>query len=157
MAEEKKTAPKQKKAPAKKPDNKKADNKKAEKKTAPKSDNKKADNKKADSKKADNKKTDSKAPAKAEKFLEYKGKPLVRSGNTVYYGDMNDPYVVCLNIKSTTDLKDIKLSQDVAIQLISTDDTLSPKERIIKNSEKKGFFNALDLGAAWLERQLKKG
>ncbi len=146
MAEEKKTAPKQKKAPAKKPESKKAD-KKAENKTAPKADNKKADNKK----------TDNKEPANSGKFLEYKGKPLVRSGNTVYYGDMNDPYVVCLNIKSSTDFKDIKLSQDVAIQLISTDDTLSPKERIIKNSEKKGFFNALDLGAAWLERQLKKG
>lgn len=136
MAEEKKTAPKQKKAPAKKPENKKADNK-AEKKTAPKADNN--------------------APAKAQKFLEYKGKPLVRSGNTVYYGNMNDPYVVCLNIKSSTDLKDIKLSQDISIQLISTDDTLSLKDRVIKNSEKKGFFNALDLGAAWLERQLKKG
>lgn len=135
MAEEKKTAPKQTKEPAKK-----ADKKPAEKKTAAKS------------------KATTEMPAqKGEKFLEYKGKPLVRCGNTVYYGDMNDPYVVCLNIKSTTDLEDIKLAQDVAIQLISTDDSLSPKERIIKNSEKKGFFTALDLGAAWLERQLKKG
>lgn len=33
-----------------------------------------------------------------EKFLEYKGKPLVRCGKTIYYGNMNDPYVICLNI-----------------------------------------------------------
>lgn len=92
-----------------------------------------------------------------EKFLEYKGKPLVRSGNTIYYGDMNDPYVVCLGIKNSEKLEDITLAGDVTIQLLSTDEDASPKDRIIKKSEKNGLFNALDLGATWLERQLKKG
>lgn len=91
-----------------------------------------------------------------EKFLEYKGKPLVRSGNTVYYGDMNDPYVVCLNIKDADELKDIKLAKNVTVQLLSTDESLPPLQRIIKKSEKAGLFTALDLGATWLERQLKK-
>lgn len=97
------------------------------------------------------------ADKNVEKFLEYKGKPLVRFNNTIYYGDMNDPYVVCLTVKSETELKDIKLAENVTIQLISTDETVNPKDRIIKKSEKKGLFTALDLGAAWLERQLKKG
>lgn len=91
-----------------------------------------------------------------EKFLEYKGRPLVRSGNTIYYGSMNDPYVVFLTIKGTNELKDITLADSITIQLLSTDDTLSPKDRIIKKSEKQGLFVALDLGATWLERQLKK-
>ena len=91
-----------------------------------------------------------------EKFLEYKGKPLVRSGNTVYYGDMNDPYVVCLNIKDADELKNIKLAKSVPVQLLSTDESLPPLQRIIKKSEKAGLFTALDLGATWLERQLKK-
>ncbi len=94
---------------------------------------------------------------KTEKFLEYKGKPLVRSGNTIYYGDMNDPYVVCLSVNNSEKLEDITLAGDVTIQLLSTDEDVSPKDRIIKSSEKNGLFNALDLGAAWLERQLKKG
>ena len=81
----------------------------------------------------------------------------MRSGSTLYYGDLNDPYVVCLNIKDTEELKDITLAKDVTVQLISTDDTLSPKDRIIKKSEKEGLFTALDLGIVWLERQLKKG
>ena len=92
----------------------------------------------------------------AEKFFEYKGKPLVRSGNTIYYGDMNDAYVVCLTIKNSEDYKDITLAGDITIQLLATDETLSPKDRIVKKSEKKGLFTALDLGATWLERQLKK-
>ena len=82
---------------------------------------------------------------------------MVRSGNTIYYGDMNDPYVICLGIKNSEYLKDIKLAGDVTIQLMYTDEDIPPKDRIIKKSEKNGLFNALDLGAAWLERQLKKG
>ena len=31
-------------------------------------------------------------------FLTYKEKPLVRMGNTLYYGDMRDKYVVMLTI-----------------------------------------------------------
>ena len=92
----------------------------------------------------------------AEKFFEYKGRPLVRSGNTIYYGDMYDAYVVCLTIKNAEEYKDITLAGDITIQLLATDESLSPKERIVKKSEKKGLFTALDLGATWLERQLKK-
>ena len=91
-----------------------------------------------------------------EKFLEYKGKPWVRSGDTIYYGDINDAYVVVLTVKQSEKLKDITLAKDVTIQLLATDDTLPPKDRIVKKSEKQGLFTALDLGATWLERQLKK-
>ena len=93
------------------------------------------------------------AESKKEKILEYKGKPLV----TIYYGSMSDPYVICLNILSDEDIKGLKVSGKVAIQLIDTDPSVtSPKEKIIKKSEKQGLFNALDLGAVWLERALKK-
>lgn len=94
--------------------------------------------------------------AKDNEFLEYKGKPLVRCGKTIYYGSMADPYVVCLNIQSEKKLKDITVSDKVIIQLLNTDENLSPKDKIIKKSEKQGLFNALDLGAVWLERALKK-
>lgn len=35
------------------------------------------------------------------KFPMYKGKPLVRCGNVLYYGSMKDKYVCRLEIKST--------------------------------------------------------
>ena len=90
----------------------------------------------------------------AEKFFEYKGKPLVRSGNTVYYGDINDPYVVCLTIKNSEDYKDITLAGDITIQLLATDETLPPKDRIVKKSEKDSLYTAIDFGSVWLERAL---
>ncbi|MCR5207022.1 MAG: hypothetical protein K6C14_00915 [Eubacterium sp.] len=93
---------------------------------------------------------------KEPKFTEYKGKPLVRNGKTIYYGDMNDPYVVCLTVKTEKEENGEKYADDVTVQLISTDPTCPPKDMVIKKSEKKGIFTALDLGATWLERQLKK-
>lgn len=96
------------------------------------------------------------AESKKEKFLEYKGKPLVRCGKTIYYGSMADPYVVCLNVLSDEKIKDLNVSGKVAIQLLDTDPNVSPKDKVVKKSEKEGLFNALDLGAVWLERELKK-
>lgn len=106
---------------------------------------------------AEEKTTEKKQSSPQPRFLTYKGKPLVRSGSSLYYGDMNEPYVVCLSIKDAEELKDITLAKDVTVQLLSTDDTLSPKDRVLKKSEKPGLFTALDLGIVWLERQLKKG
>ena len=139
-----------------------AETKKTETKTEKKTAAKKADTKteKKTTKKADTKTEKKAAPKKETKeteFFEYKGKPLVRSGNTIYYGDINEPYVVCLMIKSETEQGGEKIADDVQVQLLATDESLPPKDRVIKKSEKKGLFTALDLGVAWLERQLKKG
>ncbi len=96
------------------------------------------------------------AESEKEKFLEYKGKPLVRCGKTIYYGSMSEAFVVCLNILSDESVDDLKVSGRVSIQLLNTDPNMSPKEKVVKKSEKTGLFNALDLGAVWLERALKK-
>lgn len=96
--------------------------------------------------------------AKAEKdsFLMYKGRPLVRSGNTIYYGNMTDPYVVMLQIQSTTKEKpELELADRVTVQLLATDPDIRPKDKIIKKTEKQGLYNAMDVGAIWLERALK--
>ena len=87
-------------------------------------------------------------------FLMYKGKPLVRCGNTIYYGNMSDKYVVLLQILSTKPFKDIEIADKIKIQLMSTDQNLSARDRIIKKSEKDGFYNAMDIGSIWLERAL---
>ncbi len=91
------------------------------------------------------------------KFLEYRGKPLVRCGNTIYYGNMSDPYVILLQITSTTDFNGMEIADRVLIQLLDTNPDCRPKERIVKKSDKKGLYNAMDLATIWLERALEKG
>lgn len=94
--------------------------------------------------------------ADKKQFLMYKGKPLVRSGNTLYYGDMADKCVIMLQILSTKTVKDLTVADKVQVQLLSTDPELRMKDRILKKSEKSGLYNAMDIGAIWLERALEQ-
>lgn len=90
------------------------------------------------------------------KFLTYKDKPLVRNGNTIYYGNMSDPYVVMLTIMSKKQYKDTEIPDKVIVQLLSTDPDCKPRERIIKKAEKKSLYTAIDIGSIWLQRALGK-
>ena len=89
-------------------------------------------------------------------FPRYKDKPLVRSKDTIYYGDMSDPYIVEINIKSKSTSLDLELADKVVVRLLSTDVSLSPKKRIIKFSEKEGLYLALDIADVWLHRALEE-
>lgn len=92
--------------------------------------------------------------SKKSKFLMYKGRPLVRSGNTLYYGNMTDRFVVMMQIQSTKKVKNLDVADRVTVQLMNTDPTLRARERILKKSEKDGLYNAMDIGTIWLERAL---
>ena len=88
------------------------------------------------------------------KKLTYKGRPLSRKDNLVYYGDMAEKYIVMLQILDTEQLQDFKLAKRVSVQLQLTDPDLRARDRVVKKAEKEGFYLALDLGAVWLERAL---
>ena len=96
------------------------------------------------------------AEKKKAKFLSYKGKPLVRCGNTIYSGNMNDPFVVLLQVVSSKKVNDLDVADRVTVQLLSTDPDARPKDRIIKKSEKKGLYQAMDIGSIWLDLALKE-
>lgn len=95
------------------------------------------------------------AEKKKAKFLSYKGKPLVRCGNTIYYGYTNEPYVVLMQVMSTKKVNDLDVADRVIVQLLDTAPNVSPKDRIVKRSEKKGLYQAMDIGSIWLELALK--
>lgn len=87
-------------------------------------------------------------------FLNYKGRPLVRCGDTLYYGNMEDKFVIQLTIKDKEPDGDITSAKKILVQLLDTDTSVDPLKRIIKKSEKEGLYNAMDIGAIWLERAL---
>lgn len=86
--------------------------------------------------------------------LTYKGHPLMRKDNLVYFGSMADQYIVILQILESKDFQDVSLATKVSVQLQLTDQTVRPKDRIVKKGEKDGFYTALDVGCVWLERAL---
>ena len=89
-------------------------------------------------------------------FLMYKGKPLVRCGDTIYYGDMADKYVACLQIESKKKQGELEVADRIIIQILCTDENISLRERIVNKGEKNGLYEALHLADIWLTRHLKK-
>ncbi len=94
------------------------------------------------------------AAKKKNEFLTYRDRPLVRKGNTLYYGSLSDKYVIMFQILSTKELDGLQVADRVSVQLISTDPEVRPRDRIIQKSEKKGLYSAMDIGKIWLERAL---
>lgn len=86
--------------------------------------------------------------------LNYKGRPLVRSGNTIYYGSMADKYVAVLQISAETEFQGEMVPSKVSVQIWSTDEELRPRDRILKKTEKDTLYDAMNIASIWLERQL---
>jgi len=86
--------------------------------------------------------------------LMYKGHPLMRKDNLVYYGSMADSHIVMLQVLETKKVNDVDIATRVSVQLQLTDPTAKSRDRVVKKSEKPGFYTALDVGCVWLERAL---
>ena len=86
--------------------------------------------------------------------LVYKGHPLRRVDNLIYYGSMADKYIIMMQILETKVVKDIEVATKVSVQLQQTSPSVRPKDRIVKKTEKNGLYTALDIAVVWLNRAL---
>jgi len=89
--------------------------------------------------------------------LEYKGHPLRRIDNMVYYGSMSDKYIIMLQINETKAFEDLEMATKVHVQLQYTDPDLKSRDRVVKKSDKSSLYEAMDVAAVWLERALASG
>ena len=92
--------------------------------------------------------------ADEQKVLTYKGRPLMRKDNLIYYGSMADSHIVMLQILETKKVGGADIATRVSVQLQLTDPAAKSRDRIVKKSEKDGLYTALDFGCVWLERAL---
>jgi len=92
--------------------------------------------------------------AEEKSVLMYKGRPLMRKDNLIYYGSMADSHIVMLQILESKKVNDLDVATRVSVQLQLTDPTVRSRDRIVKKSEKDGLYTALDVGCVWLERAL---
>ena len=88
-------------------------------------------------------------------FSTYKGKPLVRCGDELYYGSMSERFVIHMLIKSKKTVGDTEIADKVTIQLLCPDPDLSHRKQLVKSSDKQGLYTALDVAEVWLNRALK--
>ena len=87
--------------------------------------------------------------------LVYKGHPLRRIDNLIYYGSMNDKYIIMMQVLASKPVQDISVAAKVSVQLQLTDPDLKSRDRILKKSEKDSLYAAMDIGSIWLQRALK--
>lgn len=91
-------------------------------------------------------------------YMVYREKPLVRQGNMYCYGDMKDDYVLFLLVFTTkkSEINGEEIPDHVMVQVMSTDESKSPSERLAKQFEKNGLYDAIDIGLIWLEKLNRK-
>ena len=85
------------------------------------------------------------------KYLEYLGKPLVREGDTICYGDLNEKCILILEIMSYKEVDGKQVPKNILIQVIDSKDS----SKIIKQGSKEGLHDAFTLGLVWLDMALK--
>jgi hypothetical protein len=86
------------------------------------------------------------------KYLEYKGKPLVREGDTICYGDMEDKCILILEIMSYKSTENGELPDKILIQVVDSKN----QANILRQGSKSGLYDAFEIGLVWLEHELKK-
>ena len=90
----------------------------------------------------------------ASKELVYKGHPLRRKDNVIYFGSMADKYIIMMQILETKKVEDMEVATKVAVQLQLTDPELKSRDRVVKKSEKNSLYAAMDVASVWLDRAL---
>ncbi|MDO4562395.1 MAG: hypothetical protein Q4C12_01030 [Clostridia bacterium] len=95
------------------------------------------------------------AKSAKKEYLIYKGKPLVRKGNKILYGDLSERYIIIFTINKTATVNDMEVATDVTIDLCTNSGR--EKERNIKKATRDGLFAALDLAEFWLQDALENG
>lgn len=83
-------------------------------------------------------------------FIEYKGKPLVRQGNEIVYGDMSDKHYIFMMIMNEKETENGSLPDKIMVQLFESASKSLVNQKIVS-----GFKEAFEFADAWLERYNK--
>lgn len=93
--------------------------------------------------------------AEKKDYIMFRGKPLVRENNMIVYGDMSEKYILFLLIltnKVVNKEKKLEIPDKILIQILSTDTSKPAHERMEKQFEKNGLYEAMDIGLIWLDK-----
>lgn len=92
-------------------------------------------------------------PNEDKKYFEFNGKPFIRRGNILYYGDPKDKYMVKFTVNSSVKAGNMDVADSVTVQLVTN--TFSGKDRVIKQAQRDGLYRAFDVGEYWLNEALE--
>ena len=84
-------------------------------------------------------------------ILVYREKPLLRDGNTLYYGDFSENFIVRFTILESEKLNDLDMAKKNIIELLEKNGDDISQAKLTKKAERTSMWAALDIGIYWLE------
>ena len=84
-------------------------------------------------------------------FVIYKGKPLVRCGNIIYYGNPKEKNIVKIEVKSSNFNQNLEISSKVSVEMLEVNKKNPKESKTVKSSEKNSLYEAIDIACAWLK------
>ena len=88
-------------------------------------------------------------------ILKYKGKPFIRQGGEICYGNSTDKYILVMRILETTKIKELEVATKVFVQIQGTRETEDNKINVVKFDVFNSLYEAFDTGEYWLNRELE--
>ena len=80
-------------------------------------------------------------------FVEYKGRPLVRQGEEIFYGDLSEKFYIYMMIMTDKDETGNSVPDKIMVQLVESETKRPSNQKIVV-----GFKEAFEFADAWLER-----
>ena len=88
-----------------------------------------------------------------QKYFTYDGKPMVRRGDVIYYGDLKEKYVIIFTIVSKKPVGNTEIADLVTIELSTNNG--NGKEKVLRKAKRNGLYEAFDVGEFWLRDTLE--
>ena len=91
------------------------------------------------------------------KLFYYRGFPLLRSGDRIYYGSAGDEFMTLLTVKDTKKIADRDVPNKIMVQRLPTNMNDAVGMKKARKGEFTGFYEALDTAHVWLSEALFTG
>ncbi len=95
------------------------------------------------------------AAAKKKKAMTYNGKPIIRCGNRIYYGNLEDKLILVLDITKTKTVGDMEVADEILVQVMDNTGELG-KGQVFRKAVRDDLYKALDIGEWWLKDAIKQ-
>lgn len=94
------------------------------------------------------------AATKKKKMLMYKGKPIYRIGNRIYYGNLDDSLILVMDIVETEQVGEFDVTKKVKFHIQDNTGELG-KGQNYRSGEREDLYKAFDIGSWWLQDALE--